>query len=162
MSVRTETFGHETPRVPLVSIVAAVLAFAVGITLGAIVMDRDSAVPSGGSGAAVGSRGWDQGMLDAAAQRAGAYDTVGIRPWDDAMLTAAAQRAGANDTIGIRPWDDAMLTAAAQRNGAFAHGSDHARMDAGALLSWLSESPPVGQQTGGTDDEWIPMRNQEP
>jgi NAD/NADP transhydrogenase alpha subunit len=73
MSVRTETFGHQAPRIPLVSIVAALLAFAVGIALGAIVMDRDSAVPSGDSGAAVEARGWDEGMLTAAAQRAGGF-----------------------------------------------------------------------------------------
>ncbi len=173
MSVRTETFGHQAPRHPLVSVVAAVLAFAVGIALGAIVMDRDSAVPSGDSGAAVESRGWDQGMLDAAAQRSAGLNSVGFQPgvaprgagvlqpgltayrgWDAGMLAAAEQRAGVTSIIG---WDAGMLAAAEQRAGAYDVGGVRP-WDAGMLSAAAQRAGGSDQGSGG----WVPIRNQAP
>ncbi|HEY7477890.1 MAG TPA: hypothetical protein VIB62_06600 [Actinomycetota bacterium] len=94
MSVRTETFGHQAPRIPLVSIVAGILAFAIGIALGATVLDRDGDTTVSAPGAVVEApRGWDAGMLEAAELRSQGYGA-----WDPGMLEAAAQRAQ-----GMRP-----------------------------------------------------------
>ena len=98
MSVRTETFGHEAPRIPLVSILAAILAFAIGIALGATVLDRDGDARVSAPGAAVEApRGWDPGMLEAARQRTLGSTPFVYQPRD--YLQTAEQTAGVTEPV---------------------------------------------------------------
>lgn len=47
MSVRTESLGHEGRRVPFTTLIAAVLAFAIGIGLGAVLSNDDAGSNTG-------------------------------------------------------------------------------------------------------------------